>query len=96
MISRGVHERLDAALSTFSPAPYVVPSSGMVVIADVIENHLDEGDRIVLAGFSHEGWEWHPWAAERLYLSPLEARGLVERIPKTEFEYEKRVSGEAG
>lgn len=88
VISRGVHERLDDALSTFSPSPYVVPSSGLVVIADVIENHLQAGDRILLAGFSHEGWEWHPWEAERLYLSPLEARGLVERIPKTEFELE--------
>jgi hypothetical protein len=83
IIARDVHERLDEALSAFSPAPYVVPSTGLVAIADLIEHHLVADDRIALSGFSHQGWEGHPWDAERKYLAPLEARGLVLRITET-------------
>jgi hypothetical protein len=84
IIPREVHERLDAALSAFSPAPYVVPSTGLVAIADLIANHLADEDRIALAGFSHQGWDGHPWDAERQYLKPLEASGLVMRITETQ------------
>lgn len=80
VIPRDVHERLDAALSELSPAPYVAPSTGLLAIADLIDNHLAPEDRIALAGFSHEGWEGHPWDAERQYFEPLEANGLVMRI----------------
>ncbi|MET3611898.1 hypothetical protein ABID16_000203 [Rhizobium aquaticum] len=83
IIPRAVHERLDEALSAFSPAPYVTPSTGLVTIADLIENRMDADDRIGLAGFSHQGWDGHPWAAERQYIEPLEARGLVTRITET-------------
>ena len=80
IIPRSVHEGLDEALSAFSPAPYVVPSTGLVTIADLIENRMAADDRIALAGFSHQGWDGHPWDAERRYLEPLEARGLIMRI----------------
>ncbi len=80
VIPRDVHERVDAALSAFSPAPYVTPSTGLVAIADLMDNHLGPGDRIALAGFSHQGWDGHPWDAERQYFEPLEASGLVTRI----------------
>lgn len=83
VIPRAVHERLDAALSVFSPAPYVTPSTGLVTIADLIENRMEADDRIGLAGFSHQGWDGHPWDAERRYLEPLEAKGLVTRITET-------------
>lgn len=83
VIPRAIHERLDAALAAFSPEPYVVPSTGLVAIADLIENHLGEDDRIAIAGFSHQGWDGHPWNAERLYLELLEAKGLVTRITET-------------
>ncbi|MGO8411525.1 Urease operon accessory protein, partial [Rhizobium ruizarguesonis] len=35
VIGKAVHEAFDASLSAFAPSPYVVPSSGMIVIADV-------------------------------------------------------------
>lgn len=85
VIPRQVHDRLDRALSAFSPAPYVVPSTGLVAIADLINNHLDPEDHIGLAGFSHQGWDGHPWDAERQYLEPLEASGLVKRITETKL-----------
>jgi hypothetical protein len=80
VVSREIHDGLDAALPTLSPAPYVTPSTGLIVIAEFIQNRLQEGDRIALAGFSHTGWEWHPWEAERLYIEPHEASGLVMRL----------------
>jgi len=83
VIPRGVHERLDEALAAFSPAPYVTPSTGLVTIADLIESRMQADDRIGLAGFSHQGWDGHPWDAERRYLEPLEAKGLVTRITET-------------
>ncbi len=83
VIPREVHERLDAALSAFSPAPYVGPSPGLRPIADLSENRMEADERIGLAGFSHQGWEGHPWDAERRYLEPLEAKGLVTRITET-------------
>ena len=94
VIPRSVHDGLDAAFAALAAAPYVVPSTGLVVIADVIVNHLEPGDRILLAGFSHEGWEWHPWDAERRHLAPYEAAGIVVRINETEFE--KSLSGARG
>ncbi len=83
VVPRDVHERLDAALSVYSPAPYVTPSTGLVAIADLIENRMAGEDRIGLAGFSHQGWDGHPWEAERRYLEPLEASGLITRITET-------------
>lgn len=84
IIPRDVHERLDAALAAYLPAPYVVPSTGLVAIADLIDNHLAPEDRIALAGFSHQGWDGHPWDAERHYCEPLEAKGRLMRITETE------------
>lgn len=94
VVPREVHDRLDEALIPLSPVPYVVPSTGLVTIADLIENHLADDDRILLAGFSHQGWEWHPWEAERLYLEPYEASGFITRI--RENEQQRPVSGEKG
>jgi hypothetical protein len=48
----------------------------------------------MLTGFSHQGWEWHPWDAERQYLAPLEASGLIERVNDTGFQ--ESVSGAKG
>lgn len=73
------HYRLDAALAAFDPAPYVVPSSGLIVIAHVLET-AQEGDRIGIAGFGHEGWIWHPFAAERCWVGAQIAAGRLERL----------------
>lgn len=74
------HERLARDLARFAPAPYVAPSSGLVVIADVLSSVASAGDEIVLAGFGHSGWEWHPFAAERRYVDALAAQGRLRRL----------------
>lgn len=79
-IGRDVHEALDVALSAYDPAPYVVPSSGLVAIAHVLAaEEFRDGD-ICLAGFGHQGWEWHPFAAERRFVDDHVARGRLSRI----------------
>ena len=75
------HHRLDAALAAFDPAPYVVPSSGLIVIAHVLET-AKEGDRIGIAGFGHEGWIWHPFAVERRWVEANIATGRLERLDR--------------
>ncbi|MDX3976750.1 Urease operon accessory protein [Shinella sp.] len=74
------HQALDAALSAFDPSPYVVPSSGLIVIAHVLDAIAGEGDRVVIAGFGHEGWLWHPFAAERRWVDAQIAAGRLERL----------------
>jgi hypothetical protein len=78
VVEKSIHDRVDLALAAFSPAPYVVPSSGMIVIADVLENQPD--DEVVIAGFSYRGWEWHPFAAERQLVDRYEAEGRLRRL----------------
>ncbi|WVT72403.1 Urease operon accessory protein [Sinorhizobium chiapasense] len=75
-----VHEQLDHGLASFSPDPYVVPSSGLIVIADILSNIATADDDVVLAGFGHAGWQWHPFAAERRYVDALAARGRLRRL----------------
>lgn len=79
-IPAGVHDDVDRALSAFSPPPYVVPSSGMVMIFDALSRFGQRSAKIVLAGFGHQGWQWHPFAAERLLVEQLVADGRLSRI----------------
>ncbi|WEX76713.1 Urease operon accessory protein [Sinorhizobium numidicum] len=74
------HERLEHDLARFEPPPYVAPSSGLVVIADILSAFASGGDDILLAGFGHSGWEWHPFAAERRYVDALAAEGRLRRL----------------
>lgn len=80
VVPTGTHERLEQDLARFAPAPYVAPSSGLVVIADVLASFASAGDDLVLAGFGHCGWEWHPFAAERRYVDALAAEGRLRRL----------------
>jgi hypothetical protein len=73
-----IHEAVDQALSAFSPAPYVVPSSGMIVIGEVLDRFPD--DEVTLAGFGHVGWEWHPFAAEKQLVNSYIAAGRLRRL----------------
>lgn len=75
-----VHRRLDLSLAAFAPEPYVVPSSGLIVIAHVLENIAAAGDRVSIAGFGHEGWQWHPFAAERRWVEERIAAGRLDRL----------------
>ncbi|MEH7878138.1 Urease operon accessory protein [Rhizobium laguerreae] len=78
IISKAVHEAVDASLSAFSPAPYVVPSSGMIVIAEVLNTYAEA--EATLAGFGHVGWEWHPFSAERQLVDSYIAAGRLKRL----------------
>jgi hypothetical protein len=80
VISIAAHEQLDQDLSRFAPGPYVVPSSGMVVIADVLSGFVSADDEVILAGFGHAGWALHPFAAERRYVEALAAEGRLRRL----------------
>ena len=79
VVDKVIHEAVDEALAAYHPAPYVVPSSGMIVIAEVM-NRFPEAT-IDLAGFGHAGWEWHPFAAERQLVDSYVAAGRVTRLP---------------
>ena len=57
------------ALDPFKPEKGKQPSTGLTVMVYLgstrrILNRL----RVSLYGFSHEGWEGHPWAAEKAYV----------------------------
>ncbi|MGL3607239.1 Urease operon accessory protein [Rhizobium sp. G187] len=80
VIPGAVHEALDAALSTYRPAPYVVPSSGMLVIQALLSDPKFDDALLVLAGFGHGGWEWHPFDAERQFADHLVQSGRLVRL----------------
>ena len=82
IIPAATHRALDASLAAFDPAPYVVPSSGLVTIAHVLDSVAGEGDRVFLAGFGHAGWQWHPFAAERRWVETRIAAGRLERLDR--------------
>lgn len=82
IIPASTHAAVDADLERFDAGDYVVPSSGLIVIAEVLAHWRRPGDRVVLAGFGHAGWEWHPFAAERRYVDDLISKGRLARLDK--------------
>ncbi len=80
VLSRACHEALEAELAVHAPPPYVVPSSGLVTIAHVLSSPAFADDAVCLAGFGHQGWEWHPFAAERAWVEAHVAAGRLSRI----------------
>jgi hypothetical protein len=80
VVEKMIHEAVDAELRAYAPAPYVVPSSGMIVIADVLDAHPDAD--VSIAGFGHQGWEWHPFSAERQLVNRYVAEGRLRRLVK--------------
>ena len=84
IVSRDTHEAVERALMAYEPAPYVSPSSGMIVLAQVLADVLadpgGEQDQIFLAGFTHEGWNGHPFAAERRLIEAHVASGKLVRL----------------
>jgi hypothetical protein len=80
IIPASTHDTLDRDLAPFSPGPYVVPSSGAIVIAEFLTHYRKPGDEVLLAGFGHQGWEWHPWAAEREWVEDLISHGRLARL----------------
>lgn len=80
IIHRNVHETLDASLLALGAEPYVVPSSGMVVIEALLSDPDHAEDTIILAGFGHSGWDGHPFNAERRLVDRYIASGRVMRL----------------
>jgi hypothetical protein len=74
------HEAVEAELASFQPAPYVVPSSGMMVMAHVLNDPAFAGDKIAFAGFSHQGWDGHPFEAERQLVDTYVSSGRLMRL----------------
>ena len=81
VIGQSIHEGVDAALADHDPGSYVVPSSGLIVIAEVMARHPD--DDIAITGFSHTGWEEHPFAAEKRLVDAYVSRGRLRRLADT-------------
>ncbi len=81
VIDRSVHESVDTALADYDPGSYVVPSSGMIVIADALLRYPD--DDIAITGFSHTGWDEHPFAAEKRLVDAYVSLGRLRRLADT-------------
>ena len=80
IIPRAVHDEVDAALAQLSSEPYVCPSSGLIVLAYLLGLSSTENDQIVIAGFGHQGWDGHPFVAEKKLFDAFEAEGKITRL----------------
>lgn len=80
LIPRALHDNLDRRLSALSSDPYICPSTGLIAIAHVLKSIAKKGDAVMIAGFSHQGWSGHPFAAERQLLDALETEGKISRV----------------
>ncbi|MBB1249994.1 Urease operon accessory protein [Rhizobium sp. G21] len=83
VLPAATHDRLDAELSAYDPPPYVTPSTGLIVIAEFLASRARPGDAIMLMGFGHQGWEWHPWDAERQWIDARIREGYLTRYHDT-------------
>ncbi|RZS76886.1 hypothetical protein EV217_5117 [Phyllobacterium myrsinacearum] len=77
LISPEIHAMTEGHLAPHVRQPYIVPSSGMVVIEYFLRTAADA--QITIAGFSHTGWEGHPFAAEKCLVGDYVATGLLQR-----------------
>lgn len=80
VLSAQVQDGVEEELKAYHPARYVVPSSGMVVMAHVLHDPAFAGDEIAFAGFSHQGWDGHPFDAERQLVDAYVTSGRLTRL----------------
>ncbi|MDI7860669.1 Urease operon accessory protein [Rhizobiaceae bacterium n13] len=80
VIDRTVHEATDAALALHASGEYVVPSSGLIVIMAFLLGEARPADTVSITGFSHTGWDGHPFAAEKRLVDSLCADGRLNRL----------------
>lgn len=81
VIDQSIHDGVDIALAAYEPGSYVVPSSGMIVIAEVLERYPD--DDTAITGFGHTGWDEHPFAAEKRLVDSYVSLGRLKRLADT-------------
>ncbi len=79
-LSAAVHAGTDERLKVAGASAYVVPSSGLLVIEAVLDEAERSGDSVAIAGFGHQGWEWHPFAAEKRLVDGYVAAGRLKRL----------------
>lgn len=79
-VHAAIHVESDERLSAIGTEPYVVPSSGMLVIDAVLERASRTGDKVTIVGFGHQGWAWHPFAAEKRLVESYIAAGRLQRL----------------
>ncbi len=79
VISSALHEQVEAELDAFGAGKFVSPSSGLLVVAEILENHASIEDSVTIAGFSHQGWEHHPWDAEKRWVDGQISQGRLRR-----------------
>jgi len=75
-----IHVAVDERLSAIGAEPYVVPSSGMLVIDAVLERTARPDDSVTIVGFGHQGWAWHPFSAEKRLVESYIAAGRLQRL----------------
>lgn len=80
IVPAATHDALDATLAAHAPASYVVPSTGAVAIAEFLAHFRRPGDEIRIAGFGHQGWDGHPWSAEKAWIDDLVSSGTLARL----------------
>lgn len=84
IVPGATHEATDRALAAYGPAPYVVPSTGAVAIAEFIAHYRKPDDEIFLAGFGHQGWEGHPWMAEKAWVDNMVRQKKLRRLDSSD------------
>lgn len=85
VIARSVHEGVDEALAAYRPEPYVVPSSGLIVVVHVLSSEARSDDEVVVAGFTHQGWAGHPFSAEKRLIDDFVAAGRLARLSSADL-----------
>ncbi len=80
IIPREVHDELDRQLSAVAVDPYVCPSGGLLTIAHVLSLNETQKDTVFIVGFGHQGWNGHPFNAEKQLVSDWKAAGRLSSL----------------
>jgi hypothetical protein len=80
VFSAQTHDGVEKEIKAYQPERYVVPSSGIMVMAHVLNDPAFADDEIAFTGFSHQGWNGHPFEAERQLVNAYVASGRLTRL----------------
>ena len=62
--------------------PLWVPSSGGMALAHMARDPVLAEHRIALVGFGFQGWQGHPWFAEKAYAEQLQQAGRLSFLDR--------------